>query len=196
MQTQSQKFIELQQKVIDQELAEMLPEEVNDILRTMTKQEANEFLGWLGRLRTLQVYKTFERRSMMTLVEYVQDHTQRGACTCGRCFDSPANPEDYQPEGHTADVMFFKVAMANDPDAETFKSLVDKQFPHWLNGEEHTYIEMGGDIGDQGTALVLMGLGSLLGTWQLLTPKIIAPFLPDELQMQMAGQGMVTIKAE
>lgn len=130
----------------------------------------------------------------MTLAEYVQSHTQKGACTCGRCIDAPTNPEDHQPKGHTADVMFFKIAMLNKPHAETFKALVNEQFPHWLDGEEHSYIEMGADIGDQGIALVTMGLGYLLGVWQLFTPALM-PFLPKDMQMKMAGMGMVTIKA-
>ena len=196
MQTQSQKFIELQQKAIDQKLVGMHPKEVNNVLSTMSSDEANEFLGRLGRLRATQIYKTFERRSMVTLAEYVQNHTQRGACTCGRCLDAPANPEDHQPKGHTADVMFFKVAMADRPDVKTFKSMVNTQFPHRLAGEEHSYIEMGANIGDQGIALTAMALGHLLGIWQLLTPTSLMSFLPDDLQMQMAGQGMVTIKAE
>lgn len=64
MQVQSPKseFVELQQKVIDQELVEMPPEEVNDILRPMTEQEANEFLGGIGRLRTLQIYKLLKEK--------------------------------------------------------------------------------------------------------------------------------------
>ena len=56
LQTRSQKCIELQQDIIDREMAEMLPDEVNDILRTMKKEEANEFLGRLGQIRTAITY--------------------------------------------------------------------------------------------------------------------------------------------
>ena len=55
-------FIKLQQEAIDQELAEMPPEEVNDMLLTMKSDEANEFLGRLGRLRATQIYKTLKWR--------------------------------------------------------------------------------------------------------------------------------------
>jgi hypothetical protein len=131
----------------------------------------------------------------MNLGEYVSNHALRGACTCGKCIDAPPNPKAHQPEGHTADVMFFKVAMINDPEMETFQSLVNEQFPHWLDGEEHSYLEMGADIGDQGIALTTMALGYLLGTWKLSTPRSMMPFLPPDLQMKMAGMGMVTIKS-
>ena len=60
MQTQSQKFIELPQKVIDQELVGMHPKEVNNVLSTMSSDEANEFLERLGHLRATQIYKNFK----------------------------------------------------------------------------------------------------------------------------------------
>ncbi len=41
---------------------------------------------------------------------YVQNNTERGLCTCGRCCDYANKPEDKQPTGHTADLIFFKVA--------------------------------------------------------------------------------------
>src|SRR5882672_12293270 len=122
----------------------------------------------------------------MNLYDYVQQHAVRGACQCGKCCDAPEHPERYQPGGHTADLVFFKVA-AKDANADDFKALVQAEFPHWLDGKEHSYLETGGDIGDQGAALMAMGLGAVLGTWKLHTPAML-PF-PPELQMQMAGQG-------
>ncbi len=49
-------FTRRQQEILDQELAEMLPKEVNDLLSTMKPGEANVFLECLGRLRALQIY--------------------------------------------------------------------------------------------------------------------------------------------
>lgn len=128
----------------------------------------------------------------MKLYEYVQEHAIRGACQCGKCFDAVANPEQHQPSDHTADLVFFKVA-AKDADAPTFKALVAEEFPHWLDGKEHSYLETGADIGDQGAALMAMGLGSVLGVWKLLTPAML--HIPADLQMQMAGAGMVSIQS-
>lgn len=129
------------------------------------------------------------------LAEYVLKHAVRGACTCGSCIDAPLNPEQCQPEGHTADLVFFKVAQKEEPDSAAFRTLVQEEFPRWLDGEEHSYLEMGGDMGGQAVALVTMGLGHLLGVWQLLTPRNLMPFLPEDMQMEMAGRGMITIKA-
>ncbi|GAH51136.1 unnamed protein product, partial [marine sediment metagenome] len=132
----------------------------------------------------------------MDLIEYVRNHIERGSCQCGKCFDGIKNPESKQPKGHTADLTFFKVRKINNPDAEEFKKLVEKEFPHWLDGKEHSYLETGGDIGDQGLALMAMGLGELLGMWELLTPNNMVPFLNEEMRMKMAGRGFISIKAK
>ena len=140
---------------------------------------------------------------MDDLIKYIRKHTIRGACNCGKCIDAPNNPKENQPDGHTADVQFFKVALNGKPDKDTLIKLIEKNngvFDNELNpldGNEHSYIEIGGWIGDQGAALLLMGLGKLLGIWKLLTPSsMLGDLIPDDLKMQMAGSGMVSIKAE
>lgn len=127
------------------------------------------------------------------LAEYITLNCVRVACQCGECIDAPEKPEEKQPDGHTADLVFFKVAKTNGATKEAFEKFVKDEFPHWLNGEEHNYLEMGADIGDQGLALMAMGLGKLLDVWQLLTPKMLP--IPEDLQMQMAGMGMISVKA-
>lgn len=52
-----------------------------------------------------------------------------------------------------------------------------------------SYIELGGEIGDQGTALCLIALGSVLGLWQVITPKVFG--LEGEKAKELAGLGMV-----
>ena len=136
---------------------------------------------------------------MTALWDYVGAHTVRGACTCGKCIDSPVtdHPEkagEYQPKGHTADIHFFKVAMREDPKLEDFLALVKAEHPHWLDGKEHNYLEMGADMGDQGIALVTMGLGSLLGAWHLMTPEMFFKGIPKEMADQMAGVGLISIR--
>ena len=132
----------------------------------------------------------------MDLVEYVIKHTKRGPCRCGKCLDAVKNSERKQPKGHTADLTFFKVRKTNNPDAGEFRKLVEQEFPHWLDGKEHSYLETGGDIGDQGLALMAMGLGELLGMWELMTPNNMVPFLDKEIRMKIAGTGYITIKAK
>jgi hypothetical protein len=132
----------------------------------------------------------------MNLIEYVTNHIERGACQCGNCIDAPENPKDKQLKGHTVDLIFFKVRAVNNSDKEEFKRLVENEYPHWLDGKEHSYLETGGDMGDQGLALMTMGLGELLGIWELLTPESMMPFLDDNTKMKMAGTGFVNIIAK
>lgn len=127
------------------------------------------------------------------LRQYVLDHAERGACTCGKCFDAPANPEGIQPVGHTVNLSFFEVA-AKGGSKEEFLSLVQKEHPAFLDGKEHSYIEVGGEMGDQGLALMTIGLGHLLGAWRALTPDTLMPFLPQDLKMKMAGSGMISLQ--
>lgn len=130
------------------------------------------------------------------VADYVIAHSERGTCRCGRCADHPGI--DKQPAGHTADVVFFNVCAVEEPDANTFRLIIEgakqgefNDLDPW-DGKEHGYMEVGGWIGDQGLALQFIGLGSLLSLWPLMTPKML-PGLPDDLVMQMAGMGMVTI---
>lgn len=135
---------------------------------------------------------------MNDLVAYVRSHVERGDCQCGKCFDLPENPQ--QPTWHTADVAFFKVKIVGEPKAEELKSLIAAHSGVFANvdlldGKEHNYQEIGGWIGDQGLALMLMGLGELVGLWKLLTPRsLLGNDLPDDLVKQMAGAGFVAIQ--
>lgn len=144
---------------------------------------------------------------MTKLIDFIKKNVERGPCMCGQCVDAPQNPEKYQPmSSHTADVQFFKVALRDQ--SVDKKQLRDElrdilgnhvgEFNdvNLLDGKEHSFIEIGGYVGDQGIALTLMGLGELIGLWGLMTPNKMLPSLPDDFKMQMAGQGMITIKAE
>lgn len=132
----------------------------------------------------------------ITIADYVLSHTERGECRCGKCVDRGDAPD---PPGHTADVFFFPVASSGDPSADTFRALTASHGGEFasvdpFDGKEHSYIELGGWIGDQGLALRYMGLGALLGVFQLLTPKMLP--ISAELQQQMAGMGMVSIQSK
>lgn len=129
----------------------------------------------------------------MKLREYVYENAIRGTCQCGRCIDAPDNPEKIQPNGHTANLIFFEVAKSDNAEKDRFIELVEEQYPHWLDGEEYNYMRIGGEMGDQGLALMTMGLGKLLGAWDLITPELLG--IPGDLVMQMAGAGFVIIQA-
>ena len=121
---------------------------------------------------------------------------------CGKCIDAPKNPEQLQPEGHTAEMIFFKVAAGPKADKDTLKMLVESNKKgefcdmDLFDGKEHNYMEIGAWIGDQGLALTLMGLGTILGLWKLLTPVTMLKFKPDDpMTVQMAGMGFLHIQA-
>jgi len=130
----------------------------------------------------------------MTLIDYVSAYAERGACTCGKCYDAPENPKEKQPEGHTIDLTFFKVA-AKGGDKDEFLSLVRTEHPDWLDGKEHSYLQVGGDMGDQGIALMTIGLGHPLGAWKALSPETMMPSLPEDIKKRMAGAGMVSLQS-
>jgi hypothetical protein len=71
---------------------------------------------------------------------------------------------------------------------------VEAEYPHYLDGKEHSFLEVGGDMGDQGIALMTSGLGGILGVWNALSPDTVVPFLNKEAKMSMAGMGMVTLQ--
>jgi hypothetical protein len=136
---------------------------------------------------------------MKSLRQYVAEHTERGECKCGRCFDVGTKPDPSGP--HTADLIFFRVVLRGSPTREEFEHLTKQNLVgeftecNPLDGEEHSYLELGAWIGDQGAALQYMALGHLLGAFQLLTPRNMMPGVEDELAMAMAGRGMVAVKA-
>jgi len=134
----------------------------------------------------------------MNLQEYIVEHATRGACCCGQCADAPPNPQEMQPRGHTADLCFFKVSAKNNPDADMLKTLIKSYTTDpvvdLFDKQEHSFIELGGWIGSQQLALMLMGLGTILGLWRLMTPRML-PGLPTDMVMQLAGSGLVTIQA-
>jgi hypothetical protein len=136
---------------------------------------------------------------MKELIDYVTNYAIRGDCTCGKCLDAPSNPK--QPTEHAVDMIFFKVAAINGANADKLKELiaVNKKGEFCdidlFDGNEHNYMEIGGWIGDQGIALMLMGLGTILGLWDLLTPVTILKMNSnDPVCQQMAGMGMIVIQ--
>ena len=137
----------------------------------------------------------------MTISEFVAAYVQRGECKCGLCFDAKPNPHLRQPKGHTADMVFFKVKLnpnGNSMDnlESELRRIIQSDYAQYLDGKEHGYMEIGGDVGDQGIALQLMGAGHLLGLWDLITPKTLLPDMPSDFHMSMAGGGLITIQAE
>jgi len=97
-------------------------------------------------------------------------------------------------------MVFFEVAKVGDPSAEHLIELVEAHHGEFnacapLDGKDHSYIELGGWIGDQGLALQLMGLGVLLGLWNLLSPyTMLGECVTQDLAEKMAGSGFLSIQ--
>lgn len=96
------------------------------------------------------------------------------------------------------DVAFLHVRASSGANAVEFRALLDAEIAtrgmNLFDHEEHSFIQIGAVVGDQGFALKIMGLGASLGLWQLLTPKSVLGVdnqSPDG--KQIAGMGMVTI---
>lgn len=94
---------------------------------------------------------------------------------------------------------FFKVAVTGDPTKDEFLKLVAEHKGEYgdcdlLDGKEHSYLEVGGWIGDQGIAMQCMALGVHLGIFKLLTPSTVMPFLDEDTKRLMAGQGLVCVQ--
>ena len=81
---------------------------------------------------------------MAPLVDYVMNHTERGECKCGKCFDK-GNKHD--PEGHTADLIFFQLMAVAGPSQGELLKPIDHHEGEFgevnvLDGKEHGYIEL------------------------------------------------------
>lgn len=132
---------------------------------------------------------------MSNLIQFVIANTERGECKCGKCIDAGSSPD---PQGHTVDMVFFKVAKKNGASVDEFTRFTAEHKGHFgevnpLDGKEHNYMELGGWIGDQGLAMQYMALGVLLGKFTLLSPAMLGMSGPDALQL--ASMGLLSIQS-
>lgn len=99
-----------------------------------------------------------------------------------------------RPEIEKVDVEFLTIAVdkekAEARKAELLAILGEYPAPERLAAGP-SYIEVGGEIGDQGAAFQLFALGKVLGLWGIVTPKTFG-FTGLEAR-EMAGRGMVMI---
>lgn len=65
-----------------------------------------------------------------------------------------------------------------------------KEYPNFARLKKGlSYIEVGGEIGDQGAALRLFALGRVLDFWEVITPKTMG--ITGKAADELAGAGMV-----
>lgn len=141
---------------------------------------------------------------MQNLIDFVIKHTERGSCQCGKCIDAPLG-EPSRPAGHTVNLCFFEVSATGEPNKEKLVELVKElkfsDYPIDLfDNQPHNFMEIGAAIGDQGLAMQLMGLGTILNLWELFTPnKVLAKAgsakqLSSSDEIGLAGMGWLYIK--
>jgi hypothetical protein len=134
---------------------------------------------------------------MKPLSEYISAHTERGDCKCGQCIDTTGAPD---PAGHTVDMVFFKVAKVGEPTIEEFRRLTEESAHgefcdvNPFDGQEHNFMELGAWLGDQGLAMLYMGLGTSLGAFTLLSPAMLG--LDGPMAVQMAQAGLLSIQVK
>ena len=104
------------------------------------------------------------------------------------------NETDLAPDVEKVDVHFFVVGVVREK-AESNRAGLVAQLdtspdPDRLAGGP-SYIEVGGVLGDQQTALQLFGLGQVLGLWKVITPKTMG--ITGAEADEMAGMGFVMV---
>jgi hypothetical protein len=121
----------------------------------------------------------------------IHDYLQANAVCVDRSHADPA----------AADVVFFKVLKKDSAEAAQLVMLIRQHSGEYgdldlFDGEEHNYLDVGGWLGSQQDALALIGLGTSLGLWQLLSPKtVLGPDIDEDTERLLAGRGLVSLRA-
>jgi hypothetical protein len=123
---------------------------------------------------------------MSELHEYIRAHSVR------------------HPAGTVAgatNVVFFDVRAKESADADHLRALLAAHEEGFMelnlfDGGEYGYIELGAWLGSQGDALALIGLGTQLGLWRLLSPRtMLGEEVPTLLETRLAEKGLVSVQA-
>ena len=104
------------------------------------------------------------------------------------------NETDLVPEVELVDVHFFIVGVDRAKAEANRAALVAQLDTYPIPGrlaDGPSYIEVGGVLGDQQTALQLFGLGQALGLWKVMTPKSLG--VTGVEADEMAGMGFVMV---
>lgn len=93
----------------------------------------------------------------------------------------------------SVDVWFIKVGVDKGK-AEGYRDEVIQILDQWPNDRLRSgisYIEIGGELGSQDLALMLMALGKVLGFWSIASPLIFGGEPGDAKSDELAGNGFV-----
>ena len=96
---------------------------------------------------------------------------------------------------------FFKLIVSGTGCSDTLRKLVVQHMGEHVeldlfDGAEHGFIEIGARLGSQELALMLIGLGSNLGLWDLLSPRtMFGESIDHLLERNLAESGLITLVA-
>lgn len=124
------------------------------------------------------------RKPTWNLRLFLEHIAVRGECICGKC----KNGE------HTVDLVFMKVSVDKWTSNSTFQKLVQAEYPELLNCKVKSLHEVTEIVGDQEFALITMGIGKLLGVWELETPDTMVKNLSQKHRLQLAQNGKIFIR--
>lgn len=139
-----------------------------------------------------RLYKILaETTAQLRKGEVVEDEVRDGLNV--RSIYAMPHESEAKPEVEKVDCEFLTIgvdkAAAQRHKAELIEIL--KTYPNDRLAAGPSYIEVGGEIGDQGAAFQLFALGKVLGLWDVITPKTFG--LAGEQARQAAGAGYIMI---
>jgi len=129
-------------------------------------------------------------------IEALEERLKKNAPGVYELFDFPSKDEiEPDPDLRFVDCHFILVAVSMKKAMEhkdELKALLAGI--GWLGKrQEVSYIEAGGEIGDQGLAFLLFALGEALSFWKVLTPRrVLGADIPQDVADLLAGRGLVT----
>jgi hypothetical protein len=111
-----------------------------------------------------------------------------GAVHVTEVFDAPHESES---DGLTKVDVHFVTIGVDRAKADAARAALADELASYPNGLDRgpSYIEVGAELGDQGAALSLFGLGQVLGFWKVITPEALG--ITGDRARQLAGSGFV-----
>lgn len=110
-------------------------------------------------------------------------------------FDMMPHTSDAKPELEQIDMTFLKIGVDKVKAQKHREELVSilNTYPHPERlAAGPSYIEVGGEIGDQGTAFQLFAVGKALGLWDVITPATFGMEGAEAERAAGAGYIMIT----
>jgi hypothetical protein len=140
---------------------------------------------------TMQLRKGEEIEGTPELVEQIKRGEEPTVGGMAEIYAMP-HVSEARPDIEKVDVEFVVIGV-DKAKAEEYRAEFISILKQWPNPERlaagPSYIEVGGEIGDQGAAFQMFALGKVLKLWDVITPKMLGA--TGEQARQMAGMGYV-----